>query len=75
MIALLSNDFEGIVPNSNIDDIDAFKVNETVKLNVAKIDVDNKKIILMPPTSKKDNSSTIDDSEENNNPDELEEEN
>ena len=74
LIILLSNDFEGIVPNSNIDNIDAFKVDDSLKLSIAKIDVDNKKIILMPSISNDDETSTNDKVEKNTNSEEAEEE-
>ena len=74
LIILLSNDFEGIVPNSNIDNIDAFKVDDSLKLSIAKIDPDNKKIILMPLISNDDVSSPDDKVEENTNSEETEEE-
>ena len=74
LIILLSNDFEGIVPNSNIDNIDVFNVDDSLKLSIAKIDVDNKKIILMPLISNDDESTPNDKVEENTNPEEAEEE-
>ena len=74
LIILLSNDFEGIVPNSNIDNIDVFNVDDSLKLSIAKIDVDNKKIILMPLISNDDESTPNDKVEENTNSEETEEE-
>ena len=74
LIILLSNDFEGIVPNSNIDNIDVFNVDDSLKLSIAKIDVDNKKIILMPLISNDDESTPNDKVEENTNSEEAEEE-
>ena len=74
LIILLSNDFEGIVPNSNIDNIDSFKIDDSLKLSIAKIDVENNKIILMPSISNDDTVSIDDKIEKNTNSEEAEEE-
>ena len=57
IVVLLDNDFEGIIPASKLNDnIDNYKVNDKLSLNVEEVNTENRRIAL----------SILDDNSESN---------